>query len=198
MGCLCIIAFFNSSPEESLLYHMLRLVLLVLSLLCTAAIGLGYLARLLNRLHPHRRNIKFSEMILVAVFLIVVNGFADILGFNRMLISFIMGLCFPREGKTARTLMAKLEEVVHTVLLPAYFGFNGAELTFHPATSRRCRGWPTLAAASFVGKMGSTLAVAFLKMRWVEGLTLGILLNVKGHVDIFVLNTATGVGSFCS
>lgn len=197
MTCLFIVSLSSTaSSEQSMVDHLVGLLLVVPPVLVVGAYSHRALARLLNRLHPRRRNIKFSETILIALSLVVVGGFTDVFGFSRMLTAFVMGICFPREGKTARSLLSEMADLVHNVLLPVYFGLTGAQLDF------RFRGagdlsWVAyaVAVASVGGKVLSTVGVArYLKMKWVEGLTLAIVLNVKGHVDIFVLNIARDRG----
>ncbi|KAE8657521.1 Cyclin-related, putative isoform 2 [Hibiscus syriacus] len=58
-------------------------------------------------------------------------------GYTAIFCCVLVGLMFPREGKTARTLLNKLTYAVNTFILPNYFGYTGSQLDVSDSDSRR-------------------------------------------------------------
>ncbi|XP_077246127.1 cation/H(+) antiporter 19-like [Tasmannia lanceolata] len=169
-------------------------------LMDVSAIGLivasGYMirpvVRWMNRRYKDRKGLKHSEVLWLLTFVGFVAILTDMLGYSGMMTCFVMGVTFPREGRAARTLLQQLVYPVHHYILPVYFCFTGfhADLT---TLNRASQSIPiiNIVVLSTIGKVGGTLLVTrYLKMPVYEGLALGFMLNVKGHIDIIVISVA--------
>ncbi|XP_042495673.1 cation/H(+) antiporter 1-like [Macadamia integrifolia] len=149
------------------------------------------LVRWLNGRNLHRQYLKNME---VAYILVVLIGLAVLLEWMDYVgdaACFFLGLMFPREGKSARTLSHKLAYPVYNIIFPLYFAYMGFQ-----ADVTRLKNLPdfimviVLLSLNIVGKMGGTLgACYFLKIPLNEGLLLALLLSFNGNLELLVLNS---------
>ncbi|CAK9173194.1 unnamed protein product [Ilex paraguariensis] len=121
---------------------------------------------------------------------VMISGFiTDAIGTHSVFGAFVFGLVIPN-GPLGVTLIERLEDFVSGLLLPLFFAISGLKTEISLIT-----GWATWGILLLViilaclGKVVGTLLVAlYYKMPFQEGLTLGLLMNTKGLVEMIVLN----------
>jgi Kef-type K+ transport system membrane component KefB len=139
------------------------------------------------------RYISSVEMWLLLLVVALISIGLEFIGYNGKPVSFLVGLTFPRRGPAARTLLNKLMFPVHYIILPLYFSGVFVKNDFSILTEKgvgRMVGIAFLVSfISMVGKVLGTVAVTrlFFKMRLKEGVVLGMLLTVKGYMDIIFI-----------
>ncbi|MQL91748.1 hypothetical protein Taro_024374 [Colocasia esculenta] len=149
------------------------------------------LVRYLNRRNRLRQRIGLSEVIGIVICVCFVSSMIDLLGYTSSITAFLMGLLFSREGGTARTLEGRLSYLVHNVALPLFFGINAMQVNFSQLHGRVAWGLVTVVVFGTLSKVaGTVVAAQYLNMPLSEGLVLGFLLNVKGHIDIILIDLA--------
>nr|GMD99964.1 cation/H(+) antiporter 15-like [Ipomoea batatas] len=121
---------------------------------------------------------------------VTISGFVtDAIGTHAVFGAFVFGLVIPN-GPLSLSLIEKLEDFVSGLLLPLFFATSGlkTEITAIEGLGT----WSILAVViilSCAGKVAGTLLVAlYYKMPFKEGLTLGLLMNAKGLIEMIVLN----------
>ncbi|XP_042503576.1 cation/H(+) antiporter 15-like [Macadamia integrifolia] len=120
---------------------------------------------------------------------VMVCGFiTDTIGSHSIVGAFVFGLIIPN-GPLGTQLLEKLEDFVSGLLIPLFFTMSGLR------TKMGDVGAPEWGYAFFtfilasLGKVGGTLLIClYYKMQISEGLTLGLLMNTKGLIEIIVLN----------
>lgn len=122
---------------------------------------------------------------------VLVSGFmTDLIGIHSIFGAFVFGLTIPKGGEFADRLIERIEDFVTSLLLPLYFASSG--LKTDVAQIRGAKSWGLLAlviSTACAGKILGTFAVALMFMMPVrESLTLGVLMNTKGLVELIVLN----------
>lgn len=122
---------------------------------------------------------------------VLVSGFiTDLIGIHSIFGAFVFGLAIPKSGNFAGILIERIEDFVAGLLLPLYFAASG--LKTDVAKIRGAEAWGLLAlviSTACAGKILGTFAVAMMFMIPVrESLTLGVLMNTKGLVELIVLN----------
>ncbi|WVZ07359.1 hypothetical protein V8G54_020705 [Vigna mungo] len=122
---------------------------------------------------------------------VLVSGFmTDLIGIHSIFGAFVFGLTIPKEGNFAKKLTERIEDFVLGLLLPLYFASSG--LKTDVTTIRGASAWGLLVlviATACAGKILGTFAVAmFCMIPARESLTLGVLMNTKGLVELIVLN----------
>lgn len=138
---------------------------------------------------------------------VMVSGFmTDLIGIHAIFGAFIFGLTIPKEGEFAGKLMRGIEDFVSGLLLPLYFASSGLKTNI--AKIRGLEAWGLLVliiSVACAGKiLGTFLAAMLCMIPAREALTLGVLMNTKGLVELIVLNIGKErkvrfivFGSFC-
>ncbi|CAL1393674.1 unnamed protein product [Linum trigynum] len=121
---------------------------------------------------------------------VMISGFiTDAIGTHSVFGAFVFGLVIPN-GPLGLSLIEKLEDFVSGLLLPLFFAMSGLKTNF--AAIHGGATWAYLILVIFLGcagKIAGTLIVTmFYKMPVREGVTLGLLMNTKGLVEMIVLN----------
>uniref|UniRef100_A0A1D1Z6R0 Cation/H(+) antiporter 20 n=1 Tax=Anthurium amnicola TaxID=1678845 RepID=A0A1D1Z6R0_9ARAE len=126
---------------------------------------------------------------------VLASGFVtDLIGIHAIFGAFVFGLTVPKGGEGeeefAGRLIERIEDFVSGLLLPLYFASSG--LKTDVTKMQGGRAWVLLAlvvATACLGKILGTFAAAVAcRMPGREALTLGVLMNTKGLVELIVLN----------
>ncbi|KAI6691859.1 hypothetical protein NL676_019569 [Syzygium grande] len=133
----------------------------------------------------------FSEFYICLILTgVMISGFiTDAIGTHSVFGAFLFGLIIPN-GPLGVTLIEKLEDFVSGLLLPLYFAISGLRTDVGKIAGARSWGFLGLIILlSGVGKIVGTLIVSiFYQMPVREGITLGLLMNTKGLVEMIILN----------
>ncbi|XP_077229989.1 cation/H(+) antiporter 15-like [Tasmannia lanceolata] len=113
----------------------------------------------------------------------------DALGIHSIFGAFVFGLVIPN-GPLGLSLMEKLEDFVSGLLLPLYFALSGLRINVYLLSDPSTWGFLLLVILlASAGKVVGTMVVAlFYKMPFREGITLGMLMNTRGLIEMIVLN----------
>lgn len=122
---------------------------------------------------------------------VMVSGFmTDLIGIHSIFGAFVFGLTIPKGGEFADRLIERIEDFVSGLLLPLFFASSG--LKTNVAKIKGVKAWGLLAlviTTACAGKILGTFVVAMMFMMPArESLTLGLLMNTKGLVELIVLN----------
>lgn len=122
---------------------------------------------------------------------VMVSGFmTDLIGIHSIFGAFVFGLTIPKGGDFAERLIERIEDFVSGLLLPLYFASSG--LKTDVAKIQGAEAWGLLAlviTTACAGKIFGTLVAAMMFMMPArESITLGVLMNTKGLVELIVLN----------
>ncbi|XP_022742605.1 cation/H(+) antiporter 20-like [Durio zibethinus] len=122
---------------------------------------------------------------------VMLSGFmTDLIGIHAIFGAFVFGLTIPKGGAFAAKLIKRIEDFVAGLLLPLYFASSG--LRTDVAKIQGVEAWGLLLliiSTACAGKILGTFVAAMLCMIPVrESLTLGVLMNTKGLVELIVLN----------
>ncbi|XP_043687845.1 cation/H(+) antiporter 15-like [Telopea speciosissima] len=133
---------------------------------------------------------SFNEFYLSLILTgVMVCGFiTDTIGTHSIFGAFVYGLVIPN-GPLGTALIEKLEDFVSGLLLPLFFAMSGLRTNVAEVGGAQ---WGyaffTLTLATLGKVCGTLLVCLYYKMQMSEGLTLGLLLNTKGLIEMIVLN----------
>ncbi|KAJ3676442.1 hypothetical protein LUZ60_003854 [Juncus effusus] len=122
---------------------------------------------------------------------VLISGFmTDFIGIHSIFGAFVFGLTIPKEGEFTGRLIERIEDFVSGLLLPLYFASSG--LKTNVASIKSGKSWGLLClviGTACAGKILGTFVVAIAcSMSVKEAVTLGVLMNTKGLVELIVLN----------
>lgn len=121
---------------------------------------------------------------------VMISGFiTDAIGTHSVFGAFVFGLVIPN-GPIGVTLIEKLEDFVSGLLLPLFFAISGLKTEIGAIEGVGTWGILVLVIVlAYAGKIAGSLVVAlYYQMPFYEGVTLGLLMNTKGLVEMVLLN----------
>ncbi len=128
---------------------------------------------------------------------VLVAGFCtDTIGIHSIFGAFLLGLVIPKDGPFAGLLVEKLEDFVSILLLPLYFAISGLKTNVGSIHGATAGGLLVLViTVACLGKItGTFLAAEATNLTLNKSLTLGVLMNTKGLVELIVLNIGRSRG----
>jgi Kef-type K+ transport system membrane component KefB len=117
------------------------------------------------------------------------------IGIHPVFGAFLMGVILPRRAAFIKQVRS-LDQVNHVLLLPLFFVSSGlrTQIGLISASSLWLICLLVLAVACIGKIVGGTLSVRWMGESWREALTLGILMNTRGLVELIVLNIGLDLG----
>ncbi|KAI0519432.1 hypothetical protein KFK09_006879 [Dendrobium nobile] len=197
MACLLVLAvatttspgpYNQRTQTQKLIGGLTALLMLTIS-----AWVLKPLVRWMNKRNEGRRHIRHLEMVGLLLFVFIVAVMMEMMGYNSTMACFMLGLVMPREGCTVRTLVDKLSYPINKFVLPIFFGFAGISTDMSGISGGMMGAVVVMVVLNIAAKVVGTLAATrYLGMAVYEGIVLGFLLNIKGHVDLVLVSLARG------
>nr|GEU76617.1 cation/H(+) antiporter 20 [Tanacetum cinerariifolium] len=142
-----------------------------------------------HRCLPEHNTVDEAYICLSLATVMVFGFITDFIGIHSIFGAFVFGLTIPK-GDFAEKLIQRIEDFVSGLLLPLYFASSGLKTDVTKISGGK--GWGLLAmviTAACGGKILGTFVVAVMCMMSVrESITLGLLMNTKGLVELIVLN----------
>lgn len=179
---LCLIVIFMSWSMfgRAILFSLLSLGLIIVN---------KYIAAWCDQRNRNQKYVTNTEMLSILFLVIALSFLTEEYGFNSTIPCFLLGLFFPREGKTTRTLLIRLAYSVHNFILPIYFGYIGFQFNITYLNSyRNVIAVVLMLILSMGGKIIGTLAAChYLNIPEIDGIILSFLLNMKGHAELLVV-----------
>jgi len=137
-----------------------------------------------------------SIIAFLLLILILSSFITQVIGIHALFGAFLAGVIMPQLPNFRRLVIEKIEDVSVTLLLPLFFVFTGLRteigLLNTPHLWLIC-GIFILVAVS--GKfMGGAFSARILGETWKDSLSLGILMNTRGLMELIVLNIGYEMG----
>ena len=139
------------------------------------------------------RNDEMNRTFLVLVFLILLSSsfFCDILGIHSFFGAFIAGVICPKSGEFNRKLYPRLELITVELLLPLFFAASGMRTELGSLTDKYHIGVTVL--ITVIATLAKFLPGCFVtkivtRRPWKFSVSVGILMNTRGLVELIALN----------
>jgi Kef-type K+ transport system membrane component KefB len=120
----------------------------------------------------------------------------EIIGIHSLFGAFLAGIVMPAAGAVRSFLREKLAPFSAAALLPLFFAFTG--LRTRISLLDDWQSWLACAgiiAVAIVGKLGGgMLAARWSGMNWSDSLSIGVLMNTRGLMELIVLNIGYDLG----
>src|SRR5271165_266861 len=141
-------------------------------------------------------SLEVLGLTLAAVF--ASSAATEAIGVHPLFGAFLAGVCLPRNPQWQTAFRARLDTIVSVFLLPLFFALIGMRTRIDLLNSAAVWFWTGVVLfAAIVGKLGgAALAARWTGQSWTDALSLGVLLNTRGLVELVVLNIAYEVGVF--
>jgi len=159
---------------------------------------IGFMLGMLRPLLAYADRRIQSKQVLVAlsIILLLLSAYAtNAIGIHPVFGAFLMGLILPRRTVFIEQVRS-LDQVNNLLFLPLFFVYSGLRtqigLISAPALWLICL---LVLAVACAGKiLSGSLSVRWMGESWRESLSLGVLMNTRGLVDLIVLNIGLDLG----
>ena len=155
----------------------------------------GYVAARLTR-GGESRGVNGDVLAAIVVLVLVCAFVTELLGVHALFGAFLAGVIMPKDEDVVRAIELRLHDVLSVILLPIFFAFTGLRLKIGLISD-----WWTWGVCALVvvvavaGKLGgSALAARMSGFQWREALSLGVLMNTRGLMELVVLNIGLDAG----
>ncbi|KAL2923328.1 Cation/H(+) antiporter 28 [Bienertia sinuspersici] len=143
-----------------------------------------------NAANPHGKTFKGSHLVLSVAFAVCIGCISPLMGFSPVLSAFVTGVFLPREGRISQFIVNKVNHFLAFVFYPYFFVWVGLEAQFNQFEIRTLGSWARLFGFFAVGTVGKIIGALssgfFFDFHWPESIMLALLLNVKGHLHIYL------------
>ena len=152
-------------------------------------------ARLLTMARDERGALSQGTFLIVCVGLLISAVVTERIGIHALFGAFLWGALFPTDSALARDLAVRLEDAVVVLLLPSFFAFTGMRTEIGAIGGAQLVACGLIIAVASLGKFGGSALAG-----WATGLdrrsamTLGILMNTRGLMELIVLNVGLELG----
>eukprot|EP01133_Synstelium_polycarpum_P016732 gene16732-19887_t len=135
-------------------------------------------------------------MSLVVVLLFISSWLTEIIGIHAMFGAFTLGAITPKIGGFNQAITEKIEDLVLVFLLPLYFVVSGLRTDLTTLdTGKPWLGVLVIILCAVIGKiLGAGVTARFLGHSNRDSLSIGVLMNTRGLVELIVLNLGLDFG----
>lgn len=187
-----VIALAKSGSSISVLYTIGLAVVYVILMLKLVR---PFLERL-SHIYDNKEKKRTPIIALLFVILIVSSYITSIIGIHALFGAFIAGVVMPSSLSFRKIVIDKIEDVSIILLLPLFFVITGLRTQIALLNESYLWvtfGWILLVAVA--GKFGgSALAAKMVGQSWKDSLSIGVLMNTRGLMQLIVLNIGYDLG----
>jgi Kef-type K+ transport system membrane component KefB len=134
-----------------------------------------------------------SMLVIGAALAILSSSLSEALGTGYLIGAFAAGAVMPASWRAP--ILARLEMLTATVLLPFFFMSTGLKALIDPGSGSFLAVFVVATAATIIGKVaGTALAARFVGYDWRQALSLGAMMQTKGLMEVVVLAVLNDAG----
>ncbi|KAL8171672.1 hypothetical protein V2J09_023476 [Rumex salicifolius] len=180
-----------TTPNTNVKSHPIVYVSLLMLLQVLFAVGLGPIVmNWVNAANPHGKQMKGSHLVLSIAFMVAVGSITPMVNFSPILSAFVTGLCLPRDGRISKFMINKVNYFLGFVFYPFFFMWVGLESDFSNFEARDSAGLLRMLCFFLIGIIGKTVGAILSSLIYgfhlPESIALGLLLNAKGHLHLYL------------
>jgi len=187
-----VIALVKSGSSISALYNIGLEVVYVLLMLKVVRPALKRFADV----YTSQEKMRTPIIALLFTLVIVSSYITSVIGIHSLFGAFMAGVIMPSGFSFRKIVIDKIEDVSLVLLLPLFFVITG--LRTHIALLNESYLWVTfgwILLVAVTGKIGgSTIAAKLVGQSWKDSLSIGILMNTRGLMQLIVLNIGYDLG----
>jgi Kef-type K+ transport system membrane component KefB len=165
--------------------------------LCAYLLAMIFLVRpLLGRYITGKEEISRETMAFALLFLFLSAWTTERIGIHALFGAFFAGTIMPRNETLTRNLTRHFEMITGVLLLPLFFAYTGLRTSVHLLSGGMLWFYCSLIVlVAVLGKLlGCALAGRASGMSWSDALSVGVLMNTRGLVELVILNVGLDLG----
>ena len=178
----------------------------VMSSLYTLLLTAIYIAFMVGLVRPFLKKLGeiynnqeiINETFVAFIFLVLIlsSYITEVLGIHALFGAFLAGVIMPVNINFRRVITEKVEDVALVLFLPLFFVFTGLRTEIGTLNTPHLWGVCALfIVVSIAGKLlGAALSARFVGESWKDSLSIGVLMNTRGLMELIVLNIGYEMG----
>jgi Kef-type K+ transport system membrane component KefB len=150
----------------------------------------------LERAAERRGGVSQGVLAMVLVLVLASAWATEGLGIHALFGAFTLGAIMPKGRAFAEGITEKVQDLTVVLLLPLFFAFIGLRTSIRLLSGTEMwLIWAAILAVAIAGKLGgSTIAARLSGMKIREALSVGILMNTRGLIELVLLNIGLELG----
>ncbi|EMY77562.1 transporter, CPA2 family [Leptospira weilii serovar Ranarum str. ICFT] len=192
----CILAIVVTIVNAGSFSSGILMILMSLTYMFVMWKGILPLMRRAGNLYTTKESMTKTITAFFFLFIFLSAWITEAIGIHALFGAFLAGVVMPNKKELRDNLVEKIEDFSLTVLLPLFFAFTGLRTKFGLLSSSGL--WPVFFLILFVavlGKLGgSAIASRMSGKNWKDSLSIGILMNTRGLMELIVLNIGYDLG----
>ncbi|HEX8342285.1 MAG TPA: cation:proton antiporter [Tepidisphaeraceae bacterium] len=169
-------------------------------------LALAYVCLMLFVVRPFLRRLELifdrsgrlsANVVAILLFVLLCSALStELIGVHALFGAFVAGFVMPKGNRFVHALTEKLETFAIVFLLPTFFAYAGLKADLRDILHWNTLGYTLLIIAlACVGKFGGgVLASRAMGMTWHQGLTIGVLMNTRGLMELIILTVGLQLG----
>ncbi|MFZ4522720.1 MAG: cation:proton antiporter [Bacteroidales bacterium] len=209
---LGVLAITCAAADDVTAWCMLAAVIAIVkagsitSALFTIGLAMAYIVFMLYVIKPLLKKItdkrlddeSIDKTVIGMSFLLLLLSayFTEIIGIHALFGAFIAGVVMPNNIRFKEIMTDKIEDVSTILLLPIFFAFTGLRTQIGLLNEGHLWVYCVLIiSVAIMGKLiGSAATARFIGRSWLDSLSLGVLMNTRGLIELIVLNIGYDLG----
>ena len=190
-----VIAVAKAGDAVGALYTIALTAVYILFMFCLARPFLRKIGELYNK----RETVGKTLVAFIFLVLILSSYITEVLGIHALFGAFLAGVIMPDNLSFRRVMTEKVEDVAVVLFLPLFFVFTGLRTEIGLLNTPHLWGVCALfIVMSIAGKLlGATLSARAVGESWKDSLSIGVLMNTRGLMELIVLNIGYEMGDAC-
>jgi Kef-type K+ transport system membrane component KefB len=152
----------------------------------------------IGQIYSNSEVLNKSIIAFLLLILIFSSFITQVIGIHALFGAFLAGVVMPQLPNFRKLVIEKIEDVSVTLFLPLFFVFTGLRTEIGLLNTPYL--WEICALfilVAITGKFaGSAFTARFLGESWSDSLSLGVLMNTRGLMELIVLNIGYEMGIF--
>lgn len=187
-----VVAFVKAGSVVGALYTVILAVIFVVFMLS----AVRPLMKKIGSVYASRE--IFSKKVVGLIFIVLLASayVAEVIGIHALFGAFLAGVVMPQNLAFKKIITEKIEDISLVLLLPLFFVTTG--LRTQLGLLNDGASWITFAfvlIVAIIGKFGgASLASRLVGQSWKDSLSLGVLMNTRGLMEIVVVNIGYELG----
>ena len=152
--------------------------------------------RRVGEIYSNSEVLNKSIVAFILLILIVSAFLTQVIGIHALFGAFLVGVVMPQLPNFRRLIIDKIEDVSVTLLLPLFFVFTGLRTEIGLLNSPYLWGicGIFILVAVFGKFVGGAFTARILGETWKDSLSIGVLMNTRGLMELIVLNIGYEMG----
>lgn len=181
-----VVAIVKATSVNNSIYTVIYTVIYVLAMFFVVRPLLHRFAKAKNQTNI----VKQSTIAIIFIMMVVSAYITEVIGIHALFGAFIAGVIMPQEWDFRTIITDKIEDVALILLLPLFFVITGLRTEIGSLNSPQLWGLCVfIIFLAILGKFGgSALAAKVSGESTYSSLTIGILMNTRGLMELVILN----------